>query len=101
MEVAPPAALFASLSPAVVVTTLPVPLSPLPTVTVTEPPRPTVATPVPIEIEPLLPELVVPLLKDSKPLGPALPALTLFTTMAPLDVVVPAPDADVMNPPVC
>jgi hypothetical protein len=83
----------AVLEPADTSSEPPAPLVPLPTEIKTVPPRPVVADPEPISTAPELPLLEVPVLNASLPLDPLVPALDVLTTMAPLDLVDPAPEA--------
>ena len=52
-----------------------------------------------INIEPEAPQLVVPVMKVNVPLTPLVPALAVFTTMAPLDDDVDPPDERLIAPP--
>jgi hypothetical protein len=57
-------------------------------------------SPVYNSIDPLAPLLVVPDVNDNLPLAPFVPALTVFTMIAPLDVPVPTPLDNENDPPV-
>jgi len=81
------------LGPANMLSEPPAPLVPLPTEIRTAPPRPVVAASEPMPNTPELPLLEVPVVNTSLPLDPLVPEFEVLRTMAPLDLVAPAPEA--------
>jgi hypothetical protein len=78
----------------------PAPLFPLPIPRITCPALPDVDEPVERDIEPPVPELLVPVAKVIAPDTPAVPELTVVKLSEPVDVAVPAPEANETDPPV-